>query len=556
MRLHLGIRGLLLAALLVALPSLAPAAPYKEMDPNDLTPEQKDLLNHAYLVYRMDLLPAINITGDQVVVIRNARQDVNYILSLQRTNEGEAIIQSRRATGPGMVKIVLEKLAPVREALSEEQRQAFKQIMTDQKLQPVKVDASTRQFLLCYTFGPNDRVEKAKAPDGRVLDVVIPEKEDHKLWYTELKTGDELVRLMENPLLDVHPPVGDFLVKRGSASLDAVTKKRLAELLLTGAEQNQSGMDPGYTMQAYSTVAQPEHEKRVFALLEKCSIHHLAGMVAAYAAVAPVKALDYIAKPRTDKNYPIRAIQGLGMAPDGLRLLQSARAKMPDMKWMIDQQVKAVTELQKARAEGRPENPGEAAAIRQLEQAKREADERAASGKKPGDYQGFSDWFADLSSDDKQKINKAGDHYVSSVFAVDLSKVTPQQRSAVFKIALAALTAPKTTLSRDNAGKLLIFSADRGDSDAIAALVKPDNWRAQYPLAALMRVNPDKAQEVLLAIEDEPKPGIGAVRKAADLVPTEAVVVFEQTLPKLKFATTRESYRKFIDELKAQGPKS
>ncbi len=520
----------------------------EQMDPKSLTPEQKELLNYAYLTFRPDLLAAINATGAQRVVVRSVRMGINYIQTLERTREGEARLQGGRGGGPGMIKLVLQDLTRVCDALSDEQRQAFAKVLTDQKLEPVTVDATAEHFLYRYTFAPGDRVEKAKARDGRILDVVVPEKDDINKFYTELKTGDDLLKVLENPDGVVRRTAADCLIQNGSAGLDNAAKKSIAEIVLTQVEKGEASPDSGAAMQAYSKVAQPEHENRVFAQLEKCSIHTVAGMVAAYAAVAPAKALDYIAKPRTDKNYPIRAVQGLGMAPDAMRLLQSALAKMPDMKWKINEEIKNLRDREKARAEGKPENPG-LAELEARRKAQKEAEEKAREGKKPGEYQGFNDWYADLSNSDRRKVDKAARYFTTSVYAVDLATVTPQQRASVFKIAYAAMISPKTTVDRQDAGKILIASADPKDSDALVGMIKPNYGHSHFALAALIRVDPANAERVLLSIENI-RFQVNPVRKAADLVPAPAVGVLESTLPKLKFPTTKEWYGQMIADLK------
>lgn len=522
--------------------------PYEPMDPKNLTPQQNQLLNYAYLTLRPDLLDALKPTGAQRVVVRQARMSINYIVTLRRNDQGEARIEGGRGGGGGMVKFVLQDLQQVHDALTDEQRQAWATLFTDHKLQQVTVDSWDSYFLLRYTFAPGDHIEKVKTSDDRVLDVVVPEKDDMDFWWTELNTGDDLIKVMENDYANVRPTAGEWLIRKGSASLDQPTRERLAELILSRVEKDQA--QGGFWMQAYSQVAQARDEQRVFALLDKCSIHNVAGMVAAYAAIAPAKALDYISKPREDKNYPIRAIQGLGMAPDGLRLLKLAQARMPNMKWAIDQQIKSVTELQKARAEGKPENPGEAAAIEARKKAQIEAQERPNSNKTPGDYQAFDDWFKDLSSTDRRTADKAAHHFATSVHAVDLATLTPQQRAAVFKIAHAALAAPKTILDRDNAGRILIASAAAEDTQSLLALFTPGNWRSHYPLAALMRVNPDRAVEFLLSKEGDTKFRTTPIQNAAALVPSEAIVVLEKAIPGLKSENTRETYRRIIAESK------
>lgn len=518
------------------------------MDPKNLTNEQKELLNYAYLTVRPDLLAAIKPTGDQRVVARYARMGVDYIVTLQRTPQGEAVIGGGRGGGGGMVKFVLQRLEHLRTALSDEQRQAFSKLVVDQKLEQVTVDAWSSYFLLRYTFGPDDRVEKVKTSDGRILDVVIPEKDDINQWWTELQIADEVMRALKHELWEIRTPAGDWLIRRGPGNLNDEQKKQVARMILEWVEKGEASA-AGWWMQAYSRVAQPEDERRVLALLEKSDLHQLSGLVAAYAAVAPAKALDYIAKPRDDKQYRMRAIQGLGQAPDGLRLLQLARTTMPDMKWYIDQQVKSVTELQKARAEGRPEDPGEAAALEKRKKAQRDAEAREKSDKKPGDYQGYDDWFADLSSTDRARYRKASEHFVGSVHAVDLSTVTPAQRVAVFKIAHAAVIAPKTTIDRDHAGKLLIASASRDDTETLVALVQPDNGRSHYAIAALIRVNPDKAGQLMLDIvEGRLKFRISPLKQAASHVPADAIPVLEKVQARLKGKGEREYLGQIIAE--------
>lgn len=532
-------------------PSAAAAEPpvrLPDVDPKAMTPEQKQLLNYAYLALRPDLLAALKPTGDQRIVVRYARMKINYIVTLDRTPKGEAVVSGGRGGGGGMVKFILQSLTHVHAALSDSQRQAFEKLVADQKLQQITVDSWGAWFLLRYTFGPDDPVEKVRTSDGRTLDVVVPEDEDIKQWWTELTAADEVVRALNHELWEIRSCAGEWLIRRGSASFDAPTKKQIAETIINWVEKGEVA-NTGWWMHAYSQLAQADHEQRVLALLEKSDLHQLSGIVAAYAAIAPTKAIDHIAKPGRDPQYKMRAIQGLGMAPDGLRLLQAVRPKMPDMKWMIDQQVKSVTELQKARAEGRPENPGEAAAIENRKKAQREAEERAKSGKNPSDYQGFDDWFADLSSDDRRKMDKAAHHFTHSVHAVDLSKATPQQRAAVFKIAHASLIAPKTVINRDASGRLVIASAAPENTDLLVELIKPENGRFHYPLAALIRVNPERASEVLLSMEDQ-KFSIGKLREATLLVPADALPVLEKTQPKLKSKITVETYGKFIDELK------
>ena len=542
---------LVAALLLSSVASLAGAQYPGEMDPTKLNPEQKELLNYAYLTQRLDLLPAIQATGDQVVVVLNARQSINYIQTLSRTHQGEAILQGGGGAGPGMVKIVLQHLAPVRDVLSEEQRQAFKKLMTDQKLVPITIDATDGHFLVRYTFGPNDKVEKAKAKNGRIIDVVVPDKDDSRKWHNELKTGEDLIRLLENKDPKVHRHSGDWLIEHGAGKLDPATKKTLADLMLKYAEAGAPPSD-GFWMHAYCHVAQPEHERRVLTLVEKCSIHNVAGMIAAYAAVAPAKALAYVAKPRSDKNYPIRAVQGLALAPDGLRLLQLARVKMPDMAWKIDGEIKSLQERAKLRAQGKPENPG-LAELEARRKAEKEALAKSREGKKPGDYQGFDDWFADLSGSDRQNIRKAQSHFVGSVYAPDLSKVKPEQRSAVFKLMLAAWSVKRHALAEHEAGPILIAAASLSDTQTLLDMINPETKAPHFPLAALIRTNPQRAEQVILGIiAGQPKFRISPTREAVRLVPAEALPMLEQTLPKLKDRFAREILEQLIALAKEQ----
>lgn len=522
-----------------------PAQP-APMDPNNLSDDQKDLLNYAYLTLRMDLLPAIKTTGDQELVVRHARVGVIYQATLTRTPGGEVELHGGRGGGPGMVKFVLQSLEPVREVLSLEQRQAFAQLMLDQKLQPLTIDATSGHFIYRYTFAPGDRVEKARAKDGRILDVVVPEKEDFKQWHAVLQTGEEVIKVLDQREVTIRRAAIDWLLNRGPGSLDASTKKRIAELILTQVERADPGVDPGWWMQGYSTVGRPEHEPRVWAVVEKSGIHHVAGVVAGYASVAPAKAVEYAAKPTADQHFKIRAVQGLGMAPDGLRLLQLAKAKMPDMKWKIDEEIRNIQARDRARAEGKPVNPGQAE-LEARRKAEKEAAEKAREGKKPGDYLGYDDWFADLASDDRDRYRKASYHFVNSVYAVDLSTVTPQQRAAVFKIALAAVTAPKTTIDRHQAGMLLIASADRKDTDALLALIQPDNGLSHYPLAAVMRINPDRAEQVILGMEGRT---FSKVRDAVRLAPAVGIPVLEKASPRFQSDGTRDWIRHILAELK------
>ncbi len=83
-------------------------------------------------------------------------------------------------------------------------------------------------------------------------------------------------------------------------------------------------------------------------------------------------------------------------------------------------------------------------------------------------------------------------------------------------------------------------------------VVNPENTRSHYPLAALMRINPDKAQDVLLAIEGDSELRLSVIQKAARLVPAEAIPVLLKTKPKLKHPNTGESYDVLLAELETQ----
>jgi hypothetical protein len=80
-------------------------------------------------------------------------------------------------------------------------------------------------------------------------------------------------------------------------------------------------------------------------------------------------------------------------------------------------------------------------------------------------------------------------------------------------------------------------------------MIKPDNSRSHYPLAALMRADPERAEQALLAIEEQ-KFNSNPIRQAVLLVPAEALLVLERTQQKLKLKNTGQWYSQLIAEAK------